>query len=113
LTSPRQKEIPRKTCFRGIFYDNQIRLILAMQEPEREKHQEQAQTRGAEQQHGEEFLRTGEEQHAQCNDQVYHINEDQGGNSFIHGMRFRGQISKIISKPAWLTEKTGARWDIG
>jgi hypothetical protein len=78
-----------------------------MQEPEGKKHQEKTQSRYAEQQHGQEFLRTGEKQHAQGNEQVNDINEDQRGNSFIHGMRFQGQISKNISKPVWPVEKTG------
>ena len=82
-----------------------------MQQPEGKKHQENAQPRSAEQQHGQELLRIREKQHNQGDDQVNDINEDQGRYSFVHVDAISGSNIEKYFKTAGNPLKKPGRLD--
>jgi hypothetical protein len=67
-----------------------LALVFTLQQPEKEKHHEDANACKAEKQGCQRLLCRLKEQHAQCDEQVYHVNENQGGDSFVHRVVFTG-----------------------
>lgn len=67
---------------------NEISLIISLQQPKREEHQENQNTGGSKKKSCEKLLYRHKQHHANSNQEINHIQENQRIYSFVHRFEF-------------------------